>query len=888
MIYILCFIKSTTLPVLCVPVWHIFACKDTHFLRITFIVSCFLRIIICSFHKKLVSLPLANRIGTVYKREIVTLLMMWLGLQALWSQPLCYVTRYNEADGVSSSHVTQLLQDEQGFMWFATWNGLCRYDGYEFQTFKPQAGDGCHMTTDRIRNIVLLPDEKILCWTDEGNYLFDLHSYRFRDMEGSERRYTDEDLMRLRKSRSLLNRQGYSWTDRHQTQWTLSADGTLTYQQQGDAMPIRYPLSLTFNSLNFAMADRDGNLWALDNSGICHFVTDVSRTRRLDITPADEVKCLFADSKGHYWVTTKNDAAVRLYDAGTDRLLGFLGADGRLHQSHTSFLAPVYCMYEMQDGTLWLGTKKGGLFRLRGKGGEQYEMAHFIDIPSLDVYHVTPDRNGRLWVAMLGGGVCYSDDASADQPHFKVPKNFPREQCPRVRYLLFIDSLWMAATGNGLLVARMERQADRMQFHLHQRETERANSLSSSATMDVVCDNQGRYYVSTESGGVNLIESSDLLADELIFRHFNDSLHVQHNDNVQSMTALADGGLMAVGSHLVTLIDSGFHGRVLDARYFQDDYRFSEARPLALADNRWLFGLMDGALVTTVQQMTTSTAKPRLVLTSVSVQGGKSDFSVEMADSIVLRSDERSLTIRFVALDFSSAERINYAFRVLPNERWHYIGHDRSATLLDMEPGTYQLEVRSTNADGEWQDNQRRLTIIVTPTFWEAWYGQLLILLIIVGVLLAVVYTLLYIRRIRRQHRETLEKYLALIDAQDKRYTPLVESEMPTDDDPLLRRVMQYVEENLSNNDANVGDMAAAAAVSRSGLLRKLKQTMGVTPQELLSEARIKHACQLLRNTDKTVSEIAYACGFTDPKYFSRSFKQSTGLSPSEFREGKR
>ena len=293
-------------------------------------------------------------------------------------------------------------------------------------------------------------------------------------------------------------------------------------------------------------------------------------------------------------------------------------------------------------------------------------------------------------------------------------------------------------------------------------------------------------------------------------------------------------------------------------------------------------------MVTTVQQMTTSTAKSRLVLTSVSVQGGKSDFSIEMADSIVLRSDERSLTIRFAALDFSSAERINYAFRVLPNERWHYIGHDRSATLLDMEPGTYQLEVRSTNADGEWQDNQRRLTIIVTPTFWEAWYGQLLILLIILGVLLAVVYTLLYIRRIRRQHRETLEKYLALIDAQDKRYTPLVESEMPTDDDPLLRRVMQYVEENLSNNDANVGDMAAAAAVSRSGLLRKLKQTMGVTPQELLSEARIKHACQLLRNTDKTVSEIAYACGFTDPKYFSRSFKQSTGLSPSEFREGKR
>ena len=816
-------------------------------------------------------------------------LILTFGLltQVLTAQPLCQVVRYDEKNGVPSSHVVQLLQDDQGFMWFATWNGLCRYDGYEFQTFKPKAGDGCHMTTDRIRNIVLLPDKKILCWTDEGNYLFDLHSYRFRDMEGSEQHYTDQDLMRLRESRSLLNRQGYSWTDRHQTQWTLSADGTLTYQQKGDRQPIRYPLSVAFNSLNFAMADRDGNLWALDNSGICHFVTDVSRTRRLDITPADEVKCLFADSKGHYWVTTKEDAAVRLYDAATDRLLGCLGADGCMHQSHTRFVAPVYCMYEMQDGTLWLGTKKGGLFRLRSKGREQYEISRFIDIPYQDVYHIAADRYGRLWVAMLGGGVCYSDDACADQPHFKVPQNYPKEQCPRVRYLSFTDSLWMAATGSGLLVARMERQADQMQFHLHQRETERANSLSSSATMDVVRDRQGRYYVSTESGGVNLIESSNLLADELIFHHFNDSLHAQHNDNVQSMTSLADGGLMAIGSHQLTLIDDKQRSCVLDAHHFHADYRFSEAHPLLLSGGRWLIGLIDGAIITSMKQLATDSPMPSVMLTGLSIQGGSTRWDVARQDTLLLQPHERNITLRFAALDYCAPDRINYAFRVLPNEHWHYIGHDRSATLLDMEPGIYLLEVRSTNADGEWQDNQRRLTIIVTPTFWEAWYGQLLILLLIVGIVLAVVYTLLYIRRIRRQHRETLEKYLALIDAQDKKHTPIVDSEKPTADDPLLRRVMQYVEQNLSDSDANVGDMAAAAAVSRSGLLRKLKQTMGVTPQELLSEARIKHACQLLRNTDKNVSEIAYACGFTDPKYFSRSFKQSTGLSPSEFREGK-
>ena len=817
------------------------------------------------------------------------ILAIGLLTHAVMAQPLCRVERYDESDGVPSSHVVQLLQDDQGFMWFATWNGLCRYDGYEFQTFKPKAGDGSHMPTDRIRNICLLPGEKILCATDDGDYYFDLHGYRFCDIDSSAHHYTDKELMKFRKSRSLLNRTGYSWTDRYQTQWTLSADGTLTYQQQGESQPTHYPLTMPFHSLTFVMADRDGNLWAQDNSAIYHFITDVNRSRRVDITPSDEVKCLYADSKGRYWVTTKGDAAIRLYDAATDRLIGFLGTDGRLHQQHTSFFAPVYCMYEMQDGTLWLGTKKGGLFRLRSKGGEQYEIAHFTDIPYQDVYHITADRFGRLWVAMLGGGVCYSDDGGAEVPHFKMPKNYPKEQCPRVRYLSFTDNLWMAATGSGLLVAPMERQADKMQFRLHHRETERATSLSSSATMDVVRDRQGRYYVSTESGGVNLIESSDLLAEQLIFRHFNDSLHGQQNDNVQAMTSLNDGGLMAIGSHLLTLIDSAYHTRVLDARYFHADYRFSEAHPLLLSGERWLIGLMDGAIITSMRQLQAESPAPEVVLTALSVQGGSNRWDITRQDTLTLLPGERSITVRFAALDYSAADHISYAFRLLPNEQWHYIGHDRSATLLDLKPGSYLLEVRTTNSDGEWQDNVRQLTLIVKPTFWEAWYGQLLILLLIIGAVAAILYTLLYIRRIRRQHRETLEKYLALIDARSEKEeergneeeTIAEEKEL----DPMIRRVMQFVEENLSNSDANVGDMAAAAAVSRSGLQRKLKQAMGVTPQELMSEARIKHACQLLKHTDKTISEIAYACGFTDPKYFSRSFKQSKGQSPSEFRE---
>lgn len=785
-------------------------------------------------------------------RLVLFLILMWMGWHGVWSQPLCNVVKYDEADGVSSSHITQLLQDDQGFMWFSTWNGLCRYDGYEFRTFKPVVGDGCHMTNDKIRDIALLPEGLILCRVEEDYFMFSLHTYRFRDLTSKEQQMAAEWISKYRQSQSVLNGKRETY---------------------------------------FAMTDRQGIRWVLDDGCIYKHCTDERRTQRLSIEPRAEVKCLFYDRQDRYWVATKDDQALRIYHKD-GRLLGYLGADGRIHQGYTRFGAAVYSMYESKDGTLWLGTKPDGIFRLRRASAESFSIAHLTDCPATDVYHIVEDRYGRLWVATLDGGILCSDRPNDEKPQFFVPRQFPKEVCQRVRYIcLTKDDNMLVATGNGLCVAHLERDADQMRFRLHQRESERANSLSCSATMDVVEDSRGRLFVSTESGGINQITSADLLADTLCFRHFNEIFQAQGNDVVQSLTIVENNGLMAVGSHLVTLIDSAFHGRVLDARYFQDDYRFSEAHPLALGNDRWIFGLRDGAIITTTKQQAKGTAsKPRLVLTSVSIQGGDSYYACELADSIVLNKNERSLTVRFAALDYSAAEHISYAFRLSTDEQWTFLGHDRTASLLDLEPGTYRLEIHSTNADGEWQDNIRNVTVIVTPTFWESLWGRLLILLLIFGTIAGIVFTLYYIKRIKRQQREALDKYLSIIEKRES-FSPqghaTRDTQHPTPEtefDPVLERVMQFIDEHISDSDIGVGDMASAAAISRSGLQRKLKQAMGITPQDLLREARIKRACQLLRNSNKTVSEVAYACGFSDPKYFSRCFKQSTGQSPTEYK----
>ena len=230
-------------------------------------------------------------------RAIIVLLMMCWGLHGVWSQPLCTVVKYDEADGVSSSHITQLLQDKRGFMWFATWNGLCRYDGYEFQTFKPTVGDGCHMTTDRIRNIDLLPDERILCRVDDDYYMFSLRDYRFRDLTGNEQQKVPEWTQKYRQSQSIANGRNMSWKDAHQISWTLYSNGKLTYLSD-NRQQVDYPLTIDCRALSFTMVDNQGNLWALDNGCIYKFCTDIQRTHQLAIDPREEVKCLFSDKQG--------------------------------------------------------------------------------------------------------------------------------------------------------------------------------------------------------------------------------------------------------------------------------------------------------------------------------------------------------------------------------------------------------------------------------------------------------------------------------------------------------------------------------------------------------------------------------------------------------------
>jgi len=104
-----------------------------------------------------------------------------------------------------------------------------------------------------------------------------------------------------------------------------------------------------------------------------------------------------------------------------------------------------------------------------------------------------------------------------------------------------------------------------------------------------------------------------------------------------------------------------------------------------------------------------------------------------------------------------------------------------------------------------------------------------------------------------------------------------------SDDDKMLEKIRELLEENISNPDFDVESLSQEFALSRFHFSRKIKQITGLTPKEIINSFRLKRAGQILIQNKMTISEIAYMVGFDHPNSFSRAFRKYYNMTPSEF-----
>lgn len=101
---------------------------------------------------------------------------------------------------------------------------------------------------------------------------------------------------------------------------------------------------------------------------------------------------------------------------------------------------------------------------------------------------------------------------------------------------------------------------------------------------------------------------------------------------------------------------------------------------------------------------------------------------------------------------------------------------------------------------------------------------------------------------------------------------------------PFLQKMVEEISQKYKESDFSIETLAESMNVSQSTLARKIKSITGKTPIEILVEYRLNAAMNLLKNNDEglQINEIAYECGFTDPAYFTRKFKDFFGQTPRE------
>ena len=109
--------------------------------------------------------------------------------------------------------------------------------------------------------------------------------------------------------------------------------------------------------------------------------------------------------------------------------------------------------------------------------------------------------------------------------------------------------------------------------------------------------------------------------------------------------------------------------------------------------------------------------------------------------------------------------------------------------------------------------------------------------------------------------------------------------EYPSIDEQFLEKAIHIIEHHISEPEFDINDFADHLNLSKSSLYRKIKTMTGLSPIEFIRNIKLKHACLMLKDKSISISEVAYAVGFSDPKYFTSCFKSEFNLTPSEYQK---
>ncbi len=857
-------------------------------------------------------------------------LMLAAGVVCRGEVPYCHARLYDETEGLSQRSVKQIVAAPDGFVWLATWDGLNRFDGYDFRVIRPQLADTVRRYSQRFRDIHVAADSSLWGRLDDRLVRLSVPAYEWDDVHARVERALGRE---LRVDRWVWNQAGdtiaagtkegewvtisaadpgsrpavgmsrpafvpasahgydarvsfdgielrdvaYTRRDRSGHQWMVTRGGRVLYADAEGMAPTEVAdLGVADKSLTYCTTDLDGGLWFRSRLGAHRL--DLGTLPYTPLRGGNEGRILYAvtDLSGRIWVAEPDRKAIAVYADGIDGEPLYVSPDGELRRGFVPFGRAVYSLQALADGTVMAGAKPDGLFKI----DPDVEVTHLLDGT---VYDIIPHDGLGLLTVNLGEGI-----KSLGGHRYEIPRGGVSAR----KGLLSADTLLLAATTGGLLALNPTDPAAPVRLHVT--EPGQPASLPGIAVTDILQLADSVWLVSTESDGVSLMRGDPF--GEASFAPVGPWLRSHHLGLVQSLTRLPGSDLvLATGlSSLFTFDPSAPDSTIViyGPAHWHSRLRFSDMRPLALPDGRLLAGTDRGGVLVNLADTLPRTSRMPLYFTSVSLGAGGDSILPPSVGRLTLTPDRRSLTLRVAALEYGNPEDIHYSFRINGGE-WSAPAPERTLTLFDLAPGEYMVEARVTDTMGRLVPGSTAyVTLDVVPRWHETIWARILLWVAVALAVGGVVWTRLYILDIKRKQRETLEAYLDLVSRNvapgpEPEETPAQPAVALGEQDTLfMDAVTRYVTEHMADSEADVDGMAEAAGVSRSNLTRKMRSLMGVSPADFMRRTRLSHAAKLLTDTRLAVKEIAFDCGFADLNYFGKCFKAAYGTTPTGYRRG--
>jgi len=443
-------------------------------------------------------------------------------------------THVSFGKGPSHSRVSHIVQDDQGFLWFGTEDGLQRYDGYALREYRydPRNPNG----PGAVRTRSLLKDRSGRLWVG-----YDLASgsasYGFLDRyDPTTEIFThygpDGALFSEPISDISQDREGTLWfsTDQGLTRRNPVTGQTIRYQHQVDN-----PASLSSNLVRSAFEEKDGTFWVATTKGLDRFdrqtekvVQHIPLPREFPIYEPNPVLqvSLCEDHSGVLWVIFSYGYGLARVDrqAGT---LTFYSLDGT--GKDNTIQSGARAIHEDQDGTLWIGTTANGVLKLdRDRKRFLRYRNNPADPESLSgdqVNALLEDREGNIWVGTTGAGANRFARRPLPFKRYRHEPGNPNSLDMDYTTSIYEDRRGLLWIGSMRALGRMDRKSGRTTFY---RAAKGPGELSSTWIISIVEDHTGYLWFGTVGGGLNRLDRRS--GKFKVYRHDPDDPHsLSHN-----------------------------------------------------------------------------------------------------------------------------------------------------------------------------------------------------------------------------------------------------------------------------------------------------------------------------------------------------------------------